>query len=77
MNSNRIQQLGQDLQLVTPISTPIAWLFAQPLQGAENGFSLTGGVFNYTADLRFMDSGHSAQVRFVFKVRTRKYSFKP
>jgi hypothetical protein len=53
---------------MTPISTPIAWLFAQPIQGAENGFSVTGGVFNYTADLHFTDTGHTAQIKYVFKV---------
>jgi hypothetical protein len=64
----RVQKLGHDLQLMTPVSTPIAWLFAQPLKGAENGFALTGGVFNYSADLRFTETGHSAQVKYVFKV---------
>jgi hypothetical protein len=58
---------------MTPISTPIAWLFAQPIQGAENGFSVTGGVFNYTADLHFTDTGHTAQVKYVFKVTFDRY----
>ncbi len=50
------------------LSTPIAWLFAQPVQGAENGFSVTGGIFNYTAEIKFPDTQHSAQVKIVFKV---------
>ena len=64
-----MHKLGHDMQMMTPISTPIAWLFAKPLNGADNGFSVTGGVFNYTADLIFPDTRHAAQVKYVFKVK--------
>ena len=60
--------LGYDLQAVTPLGSPIAWLFSQPMQGAENGFSLTGGVFNYTAKATFLDTmGETITIRFYFK----------
>ena len=61
-------QVGTEMQSLTPVGTPIAWLFAQPLRGAQNGFTLTGGKFNYTADVAFVDTGHSATVRLNFKV---------
>ena len=61
-------QVGTEMQSLTPVGTPIAWLFAQPLRGAQNGFTLTGGKFNYTADVTFVDTGHSATVRLNFKV---------
>ena len=60
--------LGYDLQAVTPLGSPIAWLFSQPMQGAENGFSLTGGVFNYTAKATFLDTmSETITIRFYFK----------
>ena len=64
----RVGKLGYNLQLLTPISSPISWLFAQPSKGAENGFSISGGYFNYTADITFPETGHSAQVKYIFKV---------
>ena len=37
--------------------------------GAKNGFDITGGVFNYTARVKFLgsNSGKSAVVKFRFK----------
>ena len=61
--------MGTETQaLFAAVGTPVAWLFAQPLHGAKNGFGLTGGKFNYTATVRFANSGHSATVKLQFKV---------
>ena len=41
--------VGFDMQGLTVIGNPVAWLFAKPQNGGVNGFALTGGIFNYTA----------------------------
>ena len=51
-----------------PLGTIISWLFAVPSDNStENGFSLTGGVLNYTAVVTFPQSGHSATLAFNFR----------
>ena len=50
------------------MGTIISWLFAVPSDtSTENGFSLTGGVLNYTAVVTFPRSGHSATLLFNFR----------
>ena len=66
------RQLGYDLQGVTPLGSPIAWLFSQPVQGADNGFTMTGGVFNYTARATFQDTLETIVVKFQFKASGKK-----
>ena len=51
------------------MGTPIAWLFGQPIRGAINGFQLTGGLFNYTSEIQFPDTGHSATIKLEFQVK--------
>ena len=61
------KKLGEDMQSLTFIGTPIAWLFAVPKNSVvQNGFSLTGGRFNYTAEVKFLESGKSATISMVF-----------
>jgi len=43
-------------------------LFATPEPGAKNGFSLTGGILNYTAEVNYPDTGHKASIHVHFKV---------
>ena len=60
--------LGEDIQALTIIGTPIAWLFALPSSSqAQNGFSITGGRFNYTAEVKFPKSRHIARVKMNFQ----------
>ena len=54
------------MQSLTAIGNPVAQLYAKPKNGGVNGFSLTGGVFNYTADIRFKGTGNRATLKFVF-----------
>ena len=61
------KRLGPDVQALTVVGTPIAWLFALPMKGVSNGFSVTGGLFNYTAEVSFPASGHLATVEFIFE----------
>ena len=46
----------------------ISWLFSVSDE-APNGFDLTGGVFNRTVEVSFPNSGESATIRQIFKVR--------
>ena len=60
--------MGEDLQTLTVIGTPIAWLFALPKNSqSQNGFTITGGQFNYTAEIDFPQSGHNAKITMTFK----------
>ncbi len=61
------------MQALTTLGSPIAWLFAQALDGARNGFSVTGGKANYTMNVNFPESGHAVTVRFTFKVLDYRY----
>ena len=54
------------MQSLTAIGNPVAWLYAKPKNGGVNGFTLTGGVFNYTADISFKGTGNRATLKFVF-----------
>ena len=58
--------VGFDMQGLTVIGNPVAWLFAKPQNGGVNGFALTGGIFNYTADIQFVGTGNRASLKFVF-----------
>ena len=58
--------VGFDMQSLTAIGNPVAWLYAKPKNGGINGFTLTGGVFNYTADISFKGTGNRATLKFVF-----------
>ena len=65
------KDIGEDLQSLTVIGTPIAWLFALPTNEnpqSQNGFTITGGVFNYTAEIKFPESiDHSAKITMQFQ----------
>ena len=58
--------VGFDMQSLTAIGNPVAWLYAKPKNGGVNGFTLTGGVFNYTADISFKGTGNRATLKFIF-----------
>ena len=51
------------------MGTVISWLFAIPQNGGANGFSVTGGVLNYTAEVYYPDTGEKASLEFQFKVQ--------
>jgi len=61
------ENLGWDMQGLVPLGTVISWLFALPGPGGNNGFSLTGGVLNYTAEVFYPDTGEKATLNFQFK----------
>ncbi|XP_041987449.1 nidogen [Aricia agestis] len=49
--------LGTSLQTLSVLGGVIGWLFAKPIGSAKNGYQLTGGVFNYTADIFYPGTG--------------------
>ncbi|KAF8381850.1 nid-1 [Pristionchus pacificus] len=47
--------LGSSFLLLTPIGSLMGWLFAEAPEGAKNGFDITGGLFNRTANVHYDD----------------------
>ncbi|XP_051169856.1 nidogen isoform X3 [Leptopilina boulardi] len=60
------EAIGSSFQLLSNLGSVIGWLFAKPIGETKNGFQLTGGVFNHTAELRFSSSGHEVTIRSYF-----------
>lgn len=54
--------VGQKLQLLQLLAGPIGWLFALPMDGAQNGYQLTGGRFNHSTTIRFHGSDRQVTV---------------
>ena len=57
------------------LGTVISWLFARPQDGGQNGFSLTGGVLNYTAEVFYPSTGDRVSIEFNFKVQEKTNKF--
>ena len=62
------EHLGWQMQAIVPLGTVISWLFSKPVEGGLNGFSMTGGVLNYTAEVFYPSSGDRVSILFQFKV---------
>ncbi|VVC93154.1 unnamed protein product [Leptidea sinapis] len=48
--------LGNSLQLLSVFGSVVGWLFAKPSDNVKNGYQLTGGVFNHTAEIHFPET---------------------
>lgn len=59
-------RIGHLFQLVPELGEPIGWLFAKAADGRQNGYQLTGGVFNQTTRIQF-ESGDALQITYQFK----------
>ncbi|XP_018401818.1 PREDICTED: nidogen-2 isoform X2 [Cyphomyrmex costatus] len=57
------EEIGASFQLLGNLGGVIAWLFAKPVSDTENGYELTGGLFNHTAELNFPLSGDKVTIR--------------
>ncbi|XP_018362024.1 PREDICTED: nidogen-2 isoform X2 [Trachymyrmex cornetzi] len=57
------EEIGASFQLLGNLGGIIAWLFAKPVSDTENGYELTGGLFNHTAELNFPSSGDKVTIR--------------
>lgn len=50
------ESIGFDIQALQILGGVIGWLFAKPTRNALNGYQLTGGHFNHTATITFLNS---------------------
>ncbi|XP_055332728.1 nidogen-like [Paramacrobiotus metropolitanus] len=55
-------EVGHALQTILPMATIVGWMFALPENGVANGLTLTGGVFNHSATVKFTGSGQTVHV---------------
>ncbi|KAK9891601.1 hypothetical protein WA026_015561 [Henosepilachna vigintioctopunctata] len=53
------ESIGVDIQSLQILGSVIGYLFAKPIRGAINGYQLTGGVFNHTAQLFFHNTNQT------------------
>lgn len=56
------ESIGTDIQSLQILGSSIGYLFAKPIRGAINGYQLTGGIFNYTAQLFFQNTNQSIAI---------------
>ncbi|XP_066245508.1 nidogen [Euwallacea similis] len=50
------ESIGGDVQTLQILGSVIGYLFAQPIRGALNGFSKTGGQVNHSATITFLNT---------------------
>ncbi|XP_076174255.1 nidogen isoform X2 [Ptiloglossa arizonensis] len=51
--SRVLDEIGASFQLLGNLGGVIGWMFAKPIGETKNGYELTGGLFNHTAELTF------------------------
>ncbi|XP_011351557.1 nidogen-2 isoform X2 [Ooceraea biroi] len=56
------EEIGASFQLLGNLGGVIGWLFAKPVSDTENGYELTGGLFNHTAELVFPATGDKVTI---------------
>lgn len=61
------ESIGFDIQSLQILGGVIGYVFAKPIRNASNLYQITGGVFNHTATLRFLNGTESLTV-------TQKYT---
>ncbi|XP_011138379.1 nidogen-2 isoform X2 [Harpegnathos saltator] len=57
------EEIGASFLLLGNLGFVIGWLFAKSIKDTENGYELTGGLFNHTADLVFPSTGDKVTIR--------------
>lgn len=60
------ESIGPDVQSLQILGGVIGWVFAKPIQDAENGYQITGGVFNHTATFHFPNTNQRLVVKHKF-----------
>lgn len=61
--SNIPEGIGNDVQSLEILGATIGWLFALPVNEAQNGYQLTGGIFNHSATITFTNTSQKLTVR--------------
>ncbi|KAH1019720.1 hypothetical protein HUJ04_009502 [Dendroctonus ponderosae] len=56
------ESIGADIQTLQVLGSVIGYLFAHPVRGAINGFQRTGGLFNHTSTVTFLNTSQVVQV---------------
>lgn len=57
------QSIGFDIQTLQILGGVIGYVFAKPVRNALNGYQLTGGVFNHTATIRFLNTSQLTTIK--------------
>nr|XP_022918931.1 nidogen-2-like [Onthophagus taurus] len=47
------KEIGYSSQTLQILGSTMGWVFAKPVKTALNGFQLTGGIFNHTAEIHY------------------------
>ncbi|KAJ8922644.1 hypothetical protein NQ315_007676 [Exocentrus adspersus] len=55
--------IGFDMQVLQILGGVIGYLFAKPVKNAVNGYQLTGGVFNHTAVITFLNTSQVVRIK--------------
>ncbi|KAK2575184.1 hypothetical protein KPH14_003221 [Odynerus spinipes] len=61
------EEIGASFQLLSNLGGIIGWLFAKPIGGTKNGYELTGGLFNHTAELVFTSTNDRVTIRNIYQ----------
>lgn len=61
--SNIPDEIGNDVQSLEILGATIGWLFALPVGDSQNGYQLTGGIFNHSATVTFTNTSQTLTVR--------------
>lgn len=61
--SNIPEEIGNDVQSLEILGSTIGWLFALPINDAQNGYQLTGGIFNHSATITFTNTSEKLTIR--------------
>lgn len=57
------ESIGYDIQSLQILGGTLGWVFSKPVSDAINGFHLTGGLFNHTATIVFMNTNQKITIR--------------
>ncbi|XP_044255979.1 nidogen [Tribolium madens] len=57
------ESIGFDIQSLQILGGVIGYIFAKPIRNAQNGYQFTGGVFNHTAILKFLNTSQTVTIK--------------
>ncbi|RZB39705.1 nidogen-1 [Asbolus verrucosus] len=57
------ESIGFDIQSLQILGGVIGYVFAKPIRNALNAYQITGGVFNHTATLRFLNTSETIIIK--------------
>nr|XP_023027888.1 nidogen-2-like [Leptinotarsa decemlineata] len=57
------ESVSYDIQSLQLLGGVIGFLFAKPIRNASNGYQLTGGIFNHTATITFLNTSETVRIK--------------